>query len=166
MTKIKGFYGPMDDPSDETKEHMWHTIESSIRGKRLAAPFIADRRSFFYGIAASIILMFTSVGVYTVISNIVSASRPESIRLDSAYESAIRQFEGFVPAVTSVEPDKRGILSTSKEQLQSLDAAIAGVKNDLNGHDLSPLKRSTLRQLYSMKLHLIQQMIEQGEIEL
>ena len=58
------------------------------------------------------------------------------------------------------------ILSTREDQLRSLDAAIVDLKNEVNGHDLSPLKRARLRQLYSLKLRVIQEMIEQGEIEL
>jgi len=166
MTKPEQFYGPADNPSERTKERMWLAIERAILGKRRGGLFITDRRSFYYGVAAAIALVFMSVGMFTVASNLVNASRPESIRLDLAYESAIHDFERFVPAVTSVEPQQKDILLTRKDQLRILDAAIADLKKDVNGHDLSPLKRARLRQLYSMKLHVVQEMIEQGEIDL
>jgi len=166
MKTPEEFYQGRGTPSIQTRQQMWTAIENALNAGHSRKLFYFDRRSFLYGIAATIVLMFTSVGVYTTLQNLINSSKPETIRLDSAYERAIQQFEPFVPAVSSVSPNARNILTTRKEQLQSVDGAIVELKKEMNGTDVSPLKRARLRQLYSLKLRVIQEMIEQGEIEL
>lgn len=166
MISPNRFYESNDHPTEELKQQMWNAIEKGLRQRSRATMFIVDRRSFLYGVAASLVFAFTAVGLYATFQRIIDSSEPQSIRLDSAYEMAIRQFERFVPATASVTPVQKEILSTRQDQLKHLDAAILDLKKEMNGNDISPLKRARLRQLYSMKLQIIQEMIEQGEIEL
>ena len=160
------FYGPNDVPSDRLRKTMWNAIEQNLRPRHQHDLHFVHRRSFLMGVAATIILIFTSVGVYVTARNAIESSKPETIRLDLTYENAIQQFERFVPATSYAEPDGKNFLTTRKEQLQNLDRAIVALKGEMNGSDVSPMKRTKLRQLYSLKLHVIQDMIEQGEIEL
>jgi len=166
MISPNRFYESKDYPTEGLKQQMWNAIEQSLQHRSRATTFVVDRRSFLYGIAASLVFVFTSVGLYATFQHLIDSSQPQSIRLDSAYETAIRQFERFVPATASVTPDQKEILSTRQDQLKHLDAAILDLKKEMNGNDISPLKRARLRQLYTMKLQIIQEMIEQGEIEL
>jgi hypothetical protein len=166
MIAPDNFYDPTEKPSDKLKKRMWNAIQREIIHPEKKMLFILDRTSFVYGAIASLALVFTCVGIYATMSRFIDSSKPESIRLESAYESAIRQFERFVPAAANAGAEDTKSIWTRKEQLTYLDAAIGELKRDLNGNDLSPLKRARLRQLYSVKLAVLQEMIEKGEIEL
>lgn len=163
------FYTRGELPSTEGRERMWSSIEAEIRTRKRSLLFIPDRRSFVYGIAASILIYFTAVGVYTTVRNAIVSAQPEAIRLDEAYQSAIEQFERIVPAVTSngpVDERRENLLTMRKEQLNKLNEAINELKRETLANDVSPLKQKRLRNLYSMKLQVLQDMIENGEIEL
>ena len=156
----------MNDPSATIQRNMWSSIKQSIGRSPKAGLFRFDRRSFIYGAAASLVFMFTCVGIYSTLTGLIDSSKPRSIRLDSAYESAIRQFERFVPVSSAVAVEQKDVISSRKDQLKYLDAAIDAMKKEVNGSDLSPVKRARLRQLYSMKLGVLQEMIERGEVDL
>ena len=166
MNSPESFYEPMDNPSDKLQRQMWKAIQREFRHVEKKEAFLLDRRSFVYGSIASLMFIFACVGIYSTLSKLIDSSKPQSIRIDSAYESAIHQFEGFIPVSSTAPPEQKNILSTRKEQLQYLDGAIGEMKKEINGNDVSPLKRARLRQLYSMKLGVLQEMIERGEIDL
>jgi hypothetical protein len=128
-----------------------------------------DRRSFAFGMAASLILGLALYGAWSIAKQAMEASKPQPLRLEQAYVSAIREFEQIVPVVGKKTPQttqSAGQLTQRREQLQLVDQAIADLRRQTNGMDLSPLKRDRLRKLYGMKLQILQQMIEEGEIEL
>ncbi len=169
MINPEQFYGSGDTPSHERRRKMWNTIEEEIIGKKKSFLFIPDRISFVYGIAASVILYFTAIGVASTVRNAVADSKPEVVRLDEAYRSAIEQFERVVPlsVASSMQDEERATyLSSRKAQLQKLDNAINELRQETRNADLSPLKQKRLRQLYSLKLRVLQEMMENGEIEL
>ena len=163
------FYDRRDIPSPGAKKRMWKKIHSGIRERRRVSWFIADRKSFAYGMAASVIIYFSAVGIYSTARESIRNSQPSVIRLDAAYQSAIEQLENVMPQVVSASaPDEKSAnyLSVRKEQLRKLDAAIAELKSGNTGRDISPMLQKRLRQLYSLKLSVLQEMIENGEIEL
>lgn len=164
MTSPEEYYTMDDHPSARVKRQMWRNIKQHLDPSAKYAWIGFDRRSFIYGIAASVVFAFTSVGLYTTVGTLVERAKPQTIKLDSAYESAIQQFERVLPVASRLEPTNQ--ISSRSDQLQLLNTAILELKKETNGNDLSPMKRNRLRQLYSMKLQLLQEMIEQGEIEL
>jgi hypothetical protein len=169
MINPEQFYGSGDIPSPERRRNMWNKIEEEVIDKKKSFLFIPDRISFVYGIAASVILYFTAIGVTSTLRNAVADSRPEVVRLDEAYRSAIEQFERVVPlSISNASQDEQrtSYLSARKAQLQKLENAINELKRETSGADLSALKQKRLRQLYSLKLQVLQEMIENGEIEL
>jgi hypothetical protein len=128
-----------------------------------------DRRSFAFGMAASIILGLALYGGWSITRQLSEQAKPESLRLEQAYVSAIREFERVIPVSavnTSQAVSAEGQLTQRREQLRLIDKGIADLRGQTNGVDLSPMKRERLRQLYSMKLRVLQQMVEEGEIEL
>lgn len=167
MIHPDSFYSENDYPQRQQKSSMWARIKDEIAG-RSKIFFLSDRRSFLYGMAASFLLMFAAVGVYATLRGAIEYSQPQAVKLDKAYQSAIREFEEL--AVQTVSENQNSITNelalTRKEHLHLLDRAIHELKQETNSNDLSTLKRSRLRQLYSLKLKLLQEMIEQGEIEL
>ena len=88
--------------------------------------------------------------------------------MESAYQAAIREFENVAlpQDAQRTSPGKHGLASSQHIQLQFLNSAIDELKRETKSNDLSPLKRLRLHELYNMKLQLLQEMIQQGDIEL
>ncbi|MEK6755921.1 MAG: hypothetical protein AABZ02_07200 [Bacteroidota bacterium] len=169
MIKPDQFYTSDDQPTEAGRKRMWQAIESEIAPHRATFLSIADKRSFAYGMAAAVLLYLSGVGALTVVRQLIENSQPTVVKVDNAYRSAITEFERVVPyvtATTSQSQQMAGELSSRKEQIRLIDAAITELRLQTNENDISPVKRERLRQLYSMKLQILQQMIERGEIEL
>ncbi|MCK9410305.1 MAG: hypothetical protein WCX28_10665 [Bacteriovoracaceae bacterium] len=168
MINPKQFYSPSDIPTEKDKRAIWNIVSNSLFPKRTSKAFSFDRRSFVYGMAASFIVIFTSIGMYSTFKMLVETSQPQEIRMDNAYQSAIRGFEEVVSSamVSSKPSPKNDLASLRVLRLQYLNEAIEQLKKETNSHDLSPLKRQRLHALYNMKLTLLQEMLHQGEIEL
>ncbi len=163
------FYRNADLPTPKAQDRMWNAIENEISGKQNGrAVFFLHKRSFIYGIAASIVLMLATFGAYSGIERSLANSRPDDVKYDVAYRSAIKELEKVVPAVekTVVNTPNADILETRKEQIAMLDTEISILQRDSKRGDLSGLKQSKLRQLYRQKLAILQEMIENGEIPL
>jgi len=169
MIEPRQFYKPNDLPAPESKKRMWRGIERETSPHRASLFFVADMRRFAYGMAAMVLLYLATVGGVTVVRQLIESAQPSELKVDGAYQSAISAFERVMPSVVataSKTPPASGELASRQEQLRLLDDAINDLRRQTNGTDLSPLTRERLRQLYSMKLQILQQMIEQGEIEL
>ncbi len=160
-------YSTDEHPSLHQRRRMWRTVEQGLGFKSRPLFVVSDKRSFAYGMAAAILLYFASVGAYGVVKSSLEKAQPTEVRLDKAYQSAIREFERIVPVVLSNQnrtDEERGILLSRKEQLELVDAAIQELKRD-RGNDLSSLISMRLRELYSLKLRILQEMVEKGELE-
>lgn len=166
--KPEEYYQPNDLPDTMTKSKIWHAIEKEIIPHRFSLFMITDKRSFVYGMAAALVLYLSSVGTFTLIKQFIENGQPSVVQVDKAYQSAIYEFEKVMPRATSLvhSPQNSGALLARKDQLKLLDTAINDLKSETSNIDVSPLKRTKLRQLYSLKLQILQQMIENGEIEL
>ncbi len=165
--KSETFYRNEDLPSDTARERMWRAVSRST-GHSRAFVIIRDTRSFFSGMAAAVILLLSGTGVYSLVSGFLESREPREIRFDDAYQSAIREFESVLPSkatIASTEP-AADVIQSKFSQLKLIDAAISELRSDIARTDLSPLKRSRLYRLYSMKLGVLQEIIEQGGIEL
>lgn len=163
------FYRNSDLPSPKAQERMWGVIEQEITGKKNGKTvFFLHKQSFIYGAAASIVLMLASFGAYSGIDRALANSRPDDVKFDVAYRLAIKELEKVVPAVekTVANSPNADILQTRKEQISLLDTEISLLQRDSKRGDLSELKQSKLRQLYRQKLAILQEMIENGEIQL
>ncbi|HTY38361.1 MAG TPA: hypothetical protein VMH23_14680 [Bacteroidota bacterium] len=168
MIDPKEFYDENEIPGRKSQDAMWRSIERSTLRPRAYA-FIQDGRSFVFGMAASVILGLALFGSWTLARQVMENSQPTPLKLERAYVSAIREFERVVPAATTniaERPSLAGQLQSRQEQLKLINSAIAALRDETGGRDLSPLKREKLRGLYSQELKILQEMIEEGEIEL
>ena len=159
------FYNDSDSPSPTARGRMWNNIMTETR---VPSSFlsIGDRKSFLYGMAASLILLLSIAGLSSIVEKSVHAGQPAEIQFDDAYRSAIAEFEEVLPAITSssLSGSMTELLRAKERQLALIDAAINELRSDLLRHDLSPVKQARLRRLYSMKLLVLQELIEQGEL--
>lgn len=168
MIDPKQFYSNNDSPNKVMQRKMWNRISDTLFPVSNIKTVSFDRRSFIYGIAASFILMFTSIGIYSSAMMLIEKSQPKEIRTDKAYQTAIREFEKVIntSSVSSGSTSPNDLASLRKLKLQYLNEAIDRLKTETNSHDLSSLKRQRLHELYNMKLTVLQEMLQQGEIEL
>ena len=169
MINPNNMYREDDFPTGEERNSMWRKIEKSIAPVRTPIFFIHDRRSFVYGIAAAFVLYFASFGAWQAVKQQMEGDLPVEIKVDQAYRSAIGALEEVIPVALphqQTTPQDSGILSARQQQLQLLDTAIINLRKETGANDLSPVLRARLRQLYSLKLQVLQHMIEHGEIEL
>jgi hypothetical protein len=169
MIRSEDFYTSGDSPGKRNIAGMWRRIQRQAAPLQSDTWFVSDRRSFMFGMAATIVLGLALVGAGTLARQTFENAQPQPIRLEQAYVSAINEFEHVLPFVTakvSQIPQSKEELTQRAQQLSLVDAAIGQLRLQTNGTDMSPLIRVRLRQLYAMKLQILQQMIEKGEIEL
>ncbi len=168
MIDPKQFYSEKDHPDNVAKKNIWNVISKRLFISNKSSMFIFDPKSFVYGVAASFILMFAMVGIYSTFKQIVDHSQPQEIKTDKAYQSAFHEFESVVYSAKTIHdsPGKDNLSVLRKTRLTYLNGAIDELKQGLNSHDLSPLKRQRLLELYNLKLTLLQEMLQQGEIDL
>ncbi|MBI5215316.1 MAG: hypothetical protein HY960_06145 [Ignavibacteriae bacterium] len=166
---IEQFYSQHEHPDNETKTRMWRHIKKETTAPSSSLLYIESKRSFIYGIAAAVLLYFTSVGIYSTIQQKIENGKPQEVRFNEAYQSAIQDFEQVLPNLINgsfANEKEREYVQVRKEQLAKIDAAIATFYSERGTGDITPLAQSRLRNLYSMKLQVLQQMIDQGEIVL
>jgi hypothetical protein len=169
MIRREDFYTSGDSPGTKNIVGMWRRIQRQATPLQSDTWFVSDRRSFLFGMAATIVLGLALVGAWTLARQTFENGQPQPIRLEQAYVSAINEFEHVLPFVTAKvtqSPPTKEELTQRTQQLSLVDAAISQLRLQTNGSDLSPLIRGRLRQLYAKKLQILQQMIEKGEIEL
>ncbi len=161
------FYSNEDLPNGEQKRRMWRALRRGTRRRRSLLMFVPDLPSFSYGIAASVIVYFLAVGVLSTVRSSIAGAQPDAVRLDQAYQLAIEQFERVVPRVVASRSASSGpSLEARQAELAQLNTAIAELRLATGEGDLSPLKQKRLRQLYGLKLQILQEMIENAEVEL
>lgn len=173
MIDPEQFYAPSDAPSAESRRRMWTIVESRIRPQ--SRPWLVlERRSFALGMAAGVMLFLAAYGAASAVERMLDKSRPTALRVDQAYQAAIREFEILaseparahaVNTQDAVVP-RREIFRSRQDELRSIDEGIASLRSDMTSGDVSPVKRARLRDLYAKKLIVLQSMIEQGEITL
>ena len=165
MIKPEEFYSPSESPDSLARQRMWRVIAGQMEKPR--AFVLYDRRSFVLGVAASIVLMFAVYGVWSLARNLFENAQPEPLKVERAYVSAIREFQQVIPVDQGADTSQAsGRLQDRRAQLALLNEAIAALRNETNGRDLSPLKRARLRALYSKQLSILQHMMDEGVIEL
>ncbi len=165
--KPEQYYTEDDTLSTETRNRLWRQIARSM-GQRRVLFAIRDARSFFAGMAAAVILFLSGAGFLSLMNAFIDARQPQEIRFDDAYRSAIREFESLVPPATPVtltEP-AADALQSKLRQVVLIDSAIVQLRSEIARTDVSPLKRLRLRQLYNMKLQVLQDIIQLGDFEL
>ena len=168
MDKSK-FYSNDDSPTKKQQKEIWNGINRNINPRKKAFFHISDMRSFYYGVAASFVFIFASIGVYTTAKNVLYNMKPEEVKLDNAYQSAIHEFQKVVPSfefASQKSENVKSFVNMKEEQLRFIDENISLIKSETGTTDLSPLKQIHLRQLYAAKLKVLQEIIDKGEIDI
>lgn len=169
MIEKSKFYSENDNPSKNQQKKIWKGVRRNINQERKLIFRISDTRSFYYGVAASFLFLFASIGVYTTAKNMLYNMKPEEVKLDNAYQAAIKEFQKVVPSYEHASHKSENIkvfVNMKEEQLKYLDENIATIRREMGTTDLSPLKQMYLRQLYAAKLKVLLEIIGNGEIDI
>lgn len=167
MIQRKRFYRPEENLTPNEKTKMWSNIKQHISTGENEFPFI-HWRSFSFGVAAVIILFFTVLGAGHFFNEIMYGEQPEIVKVNQAYESAIKNFEkllpeNFVTAGYEINIDEE--MSSKIEKLSTIDEAINEMNSAISTKDHSKIKQKRLLDLYQMKLNVIEEIIELEEGE-
>src|SRR5882672_5917746 len=114
MMPPEQFYDDTETPSRQAKARMWRRIKREAGWHGIRSFFITDVRSFAWGMAATVVLYFASVGAYTTARQAMQNSQPAAVQLDAAYQSAIQDLEKGVQRVlakTDAGPNELNYLS-------------------------------------------------------
>ena len=128
------FYSKSDSPNERVKRRMWNSIKHSLFPSVNTRSFMFEKRSFVYGMAASFILLFACIGIYSTFTRIIEVARPQEIRMESAYQTAIREFENVALPNNdrSTSPGSDEKRSTRNIQLRFLNNAIEELRKETN----------------------------------
>ena len=162
------FYSNEDKPGRFAKLKMWRRISKGISSQRKMIFGGIELKSFTVGIATAVILFFTITGVYATFSKVVENKLPDNIKINNAYRNAIDDFEKALPIALADKERTVKVddwISSRTEEMQNLNAAIVEIADNSRSRDYSPLKQKRLRELYRLKLKIIDEIIELEGIE-
>lgn len=162
MIRPEKFYDGKDNPSMIKRKKMWRNIERGLDLRMYQAPF--HFKSFAFGMAASVILFFTSIGIYNTVQNYFDSKKPGSVKINNAYREIIYDLEKIIPAKISAESiavDE--FIRSRREKLENIDKGIYELQAVSRNSDFSTIKQERLRELYLMKLRIIEEIIKMEE---
>lgn len=163
MIDKKDFYGQNDYPLKPEKQKMWRRISKELKSESKKLLGDIELRSFIFGLAAAVIAFFTLTGVYTTIKNLSDEKLPDQVKINNVYKKVVADFEKALPIASdktnrTVKVDDW--ISSRHEEMKNINTAITEISNDLQQKDFSPLKQKRLRELYRLKLKIIDEIIE------
>lgn len=156
------FYDHDDLPTILEKKEMWKRIELSLKVPRSELPVIKFHiPSFVLGSAASLLLLFSVIGVYTLYTFIGSQNQNE---IDRAYEEALTTMSNVSHELIDAAPiHKRPLLEAKQSTMEEIDLAIHEIRSDILLNGNTEFKQRQLRQLYAMKLDYMKELLLKGE---
>jgi hypothetical protein len=162
MIDKNNFYGKDSEIPARSKARIWYNIKNVIAPGRKHFFGGIELKSFAFGIAASVLIFFASVGIKSTINNYVDSNLSFEQQINAFYLDAISKFEKNLPTVASYN-DEPGLnddlLVVKKEQLGTVDEAIKIFNSEGNTFDKSRIKQVRLMELYKMKLQLLNEIL-------
>jgi len=162
MNKQNKFYDDNEYPNKELSEMMWEEIKHNITPIKKEFNFLIEKKSFAFGFAAAVLLLITSINLYTYLTSFTIRSEPEISKINRVYSQTINGMEKLLPAALFnetkiVNVDKR--LQADLENFSNVNQAINELKFEFVPDDISLIKQKRLRTLYQIKLKIIEQLI-------
>jgi hypothetical protein len=161
------FYKKSDSPDFKTRLRMWNSVRREIR-KEKQSYYGLDFRSFSLGMAAAVILFFSFIGIRSTVLNFIESKRPLDERINRVYDETIDKLENKLPMVLSGKKKSVNVddlIEVQLEGLESINDAIVDLKLNQDSYNQSPVKQRRLRELYKMKLEIINAIIAIEENE-
>ncbi|MCF8242379.1 MAG: hypothetical protein K9J16_13425 [Melioribacteraceae bacterium] len=160
MIDPQKFYKDDQNIPSKKRREIWRNISNRLpKGESSINSFI-HKQSFALGFAFSLLLILSAIGLYSVI-NSINISKGENEIINNTYSAAINEFERSLPIILSsknMSMETSQILEARKEQLDFIDSAIDEMRSESPNYIEEKQKR--LRDLYRMKLKIIDNIIE------
>jgi len=163
--KISNFYDDEDLPNESAKKRMWISIKSSLPHKKVTI-LTFDRRSFIYGMVSSVVLFLCAMGAYSTYEQLAGNNEQLQVKANTAYQVAIKEFERAVPTAVTKNSTNEEILEERKKHIALIDEEIGHIYKEFSSPDQAEIRQNKLRRLYRMKLSILLNMVENGEMEL
>jgi hypothetical protein len=160
--KSSPFYDRDDLPTTLEKKVMWKRIDRNLTITRSELPVIKFHiPSFIMGSVASLLLLFSVLGVYSLYTIIGSQNQNE---IDRAYEEALTTMSNVSHELIDAAPaHKRPLLEAKQSTMEEIDLAIQEIRSDILLNGNTEFKQRQLRQLYAMKLDYMKELLLKGE---
>ncbi len=158
------FYSHEEHPSRSESDLIWDAIEPNIPKPAHRSAVIIDWRSFLYGNVAALMLLFSGIGVYSMMN---SGAPVRGDRIDVAYEQAMNTLVSVSPELIDNAPDdRRARLETTVMNIEDIDRVINEIRDDMILNGTSEIKQRQLRQMYAMKMDYLKELLLNGEVNL
>lgn len=158
------YYTPDDHPDLPERTRMWDAVQAGLPRRRTHASVLIHWRSFMLGNAAALLLLFSGIGVWSVVN---SASLDRGQRVDHAYETAMNTILGVSPELIEAAPqDHRARLQSTVTNIEDIDRVIIEIRDDMLLNGTSEIKQRQLRQMYARKMDYLKDLLLAGEVEL
>jgi hypothetical protein len=158
------FYSPDEHPSRSESDQIWATIEPNLPQMARRSAVIIDWRSFMYGNVAAILILFSGIGMYSVVG---SGTPPQGNKIDLAYEQAMNTLVSLSPELIDAAPeDRKARLETTVMNIEDIDRVINEIRDDMLLNGTSEIKQRQLRQMYAMKMDYLKELLLNGEVNL
>lgn len=161
MIEPKDFYFEHEKMTADQKRRVWSRIRRNLKSKNLSL-FSIEFRSFAFGFAASLLLLFAALGIFSLIQNSVYENQPDVIKLNNIYKQTISEMEQILPSQNrlrnaSIIVDEK--IAGKKDKLANLNQAINEINSESRFELYTSLKQERLLNLYKMKLQVIEDII-------
>jgi hypothetical protein len=165
---MKEFYYREEHPSDHEKDMMWSGIQKGMaqrtQSKRAT---IIHWRSFIMGNVASIILILSAIGAYTVYNHFSMEDMSTQYKIDHAYESAMQRLVSITPEIVKQASDvQKPVLESKIQNIENIDKMIKEIRTDMMLNGSSDIKKAQLRRLYAMKMDYVRDLLLAGKVNL
>ncbi len=161
MIDPKEFYFEHEKMTADQKRRVWNRISKNLKSK-ISTKFIIEFRSFAFGFASSLMLLFAALGIFSLIQNRLYENQPDVMRLNNIYKQTISEMEEILPSQNklrnaSIIVDEK--IAGKKDKLANLNQAINEINSESRFELYSSLKQDRLLNLYRMKLNVIEEII-------
>ena len=161
------FYSPNDEPTRQEKEMMWNQIELSVAEQRIRSIKTVHWKSFWFGCAASVLIVLSVVGLFTIVRTMYVSNQSSASALDMNYEKAMHQLVSITPnLVKNADENERPALESKIKNIEDLDIIIEEIRNDMLLNGASEIKRRQLKRLYALKMDHVKDLLLNDDISM
>ncbi len=161
------FYSPSENPSRQEKELMWNRIELAVAEQRIRSIKSIHWKSFWFGCAASILIVFSLIGLFTVFRTLSAPNPNSAYAMDMTYERAMNQLVSMTPnLINQANEVERPVLESKIKNIEDIDTMIEEIRNDMLLNGVSDIKRRQLKRLYALKMDHVKDLLLSDEFSM
>lgn len=162
MIRKEKFYDDNEKLRLSRKKKIWNNVNQYISNQPKSVIHM-DWKSFAMGIAATILFLFTGYGIFSSVESLIYNQQPDYIKVNNIITSFTDDLETQVNQIHkpsgNIPISIDDYISSRKEKLENINYGIKDIRTELNTVSDSEMKHKKLRELYLMKLSVIEEII-------